>query len=269
VNALWFAQKVGIGVRETAGAPVLLSNQFTGRIAKTGMEFSAPRVSFKNASLIAAPLDWSQVLASGNVIFAPAVMGDKYDAKPYVSRCVKYVTHIRNTVHGLSDFFDVGPQLAALRNEVLVWINDEKRRQAGLKCHTTPFIPPRRYCAFYFTTPGDWPDRTTLLVMDTAYPGRATTLFRDIGSTNIDTKYRHAGAREAINEITLDEWLARKRCRGWKSSWQDHRATDRVIRVQAPSHRYSERQENRWVYVQRRLVYSVGVNPTRTKVRVL
>jgi hypothetical protein len=58
------------------------------------MEFCAPRAGFKDASLAAAPSDWSQVLASGNVIFAPAVMGDEDDAKPCVSRCVKYVADI-------------------------------------------------------------------------------------------------------------------------------------------------------------------------------
>jgi hypothetical protein len=52
--------------------------------------------------------------------------------------CLKCVAHIRNIVYGLGGFFAVGPQLAAVGNEIVVWINDEKRAQLGLECHTAP-----------------------------------------------------------------------------------------------------------------------------------
>ena len=76
-----------------------------------------------------------------------------------------------------------------MNNEVFLWINEGKRRQVELECHTTAFIRLLIYSARR---------GTPLSVMDTACRRRATTSFGDTPARIFNTKHRYAGCTRGL-----------------------------------------------------------------------
>src|SRR6266498_499102 len=101
-------------------------------VARLGLEFgtnlATPSAVFEGLACPRSLLDGRNILPSFVVAGPVATMQRIQHANACLSRSIQNLLHVRNTVVRLDDSLDATPELAALRNEVVVGIDHQECR---------------------------------------------------------------------------------------------------------------------------------------------
>ena len=123
VDAVLLELQVLVGVGEATGTPVFLCDNLTWRRREFGTALATPCAVFEALVLPRASLNRRDVLPCFVVACTISMMHGIEDAKLHRARGIQDLQHVGNAVVCFSDSFDVGPDLAALGNEVVVGID--------------------------------------------------------------------------------------------------------------------------------------------------
>src|SRR5262245_38927374 len=114
------------GVGEAARAPMLCGDDLARLGLEPWVELATPGAVFEALILPRPLLDWCNILPGFIVARTVSMMHGIEDPDPCLPCGIQDLQHVRYTVVGLSNGFDSWPDLAAFRNEIIVWIDDEK-----------------------------------------------------------------------------------------------------------------------------------------------
>src|SRR5262249_42334535 len=123
MDAVLLELQIEVGVGEAAGAPVLLSYNFTTLWCELGAELAAPCAEFEALVFPCALLNGRNVFPRLVVARAVAMMHGIEDSELRLARGMEDFQHVRNAVIRFGNGLDAGPDLAALGNEVVVGID--------------------------------------------------------------------------------------------------------------------------------------------------
>src|SRR5262249_35053602 len=126
MDAVLLELQVKVGVGEAAGAPMLRGNDLTRLRDELGAELAAPSAIFEALPLPSCLLNWRNVFPRLIVARTVAVMHGVEDPKFRLARGIQDLQHVWNAVVRFGDGFDAWPDLAALGNEIVVWIDYQK-----------------------------------------------------------------------------------------------------------------------------------------------
>src|SRR5262249_35365128 len=110
---------------------MLLGDDVTRFRLKGRMKFSTPCAVRENLAPCSASLNGCDIFPGRIVPFTPTVMRRDEDPNSDSTRRLKHFDHIRDALHSLGSFFGEFPKLAALGDEVVIRIDDEKRGDGG------------------------------------------------------------------------------------------------------------------------------------------
>src|ERR1700748_3585055 len=104
--------KIQIGIREAAGAPVFLGNDFARQWRKFVTKGTAPRTGCKEMSLVTPRLNRCDVLPRVAFILkslVPVMRGEEHRYARGAS-CLESCKHVRYAVNGFRNFLNERPE---------------------------------------------------------------------------------------------------------------------------------------------------------------
>src|SRR5215469_9091560 len=145
MNAMLLKLQIQVGVGKSAGTPVFLSDNFAWLRREFGADLATPGAVFEGLSQPSCLLDRCNVLPAFIVAWTVSVMQRIKNTNPRLPGSSHDIQHVRNAVICFCDILDAIPYFASLGNEIVVWIDDDKRRVLFFKvplCHALRG-PPR------------------------------------------------------------------------------------------------------------------------------
>src|SRR5262249_41558399 len=119
MDAVLLELQVQVGVGEATGTPVFLRDNLTWRRHEFGTELATPCAAFEGLVLPRGALNRRHVGPRFVVARTISMMHGIEDAKLRRARGVKNLQHVGNAAVCFSHRLDAGPDLAALRNEIV------------------------------------------------------------------------------------------------------------------------------------------------------
>ncbi len=142
VNAVFFELQIQIGVGETAGTPMLRDHDVGGAGFEFWPDLTAPCAEFEGLSIPGCLLDWRHILPCFVVAGAISPMEriEHSDSRPPSS--VENLHHVGNTLVRFGDALQTVPHLAALGDQIVVGIDDDKCGDLLFVCQLCLFFSP-------------------------------------------------------------------------------------------------------------------------------
>src|SRR5215467_850409 len=151
MDAVFFELQVQIRVSETAGAPMLLDDNFAWHRRELSPELATPSAILKCFVRPRCLLNGRNVLPSLVIAWTVSMMHCKENPQLRLPRGIKDLLHVRNAVVRFGNSFDAGPDLAAFGNEVVVRVDHQQRGDALVVWRGIHGVPS--YCRWTLTTP--------------------------------------------------------------------------------------------------------------------
>src|SRR5690348_16250833 len=126
LDAVLLELQIQIGAGETTGAPMLLGDDLARLRCEFAANLSAPGAVFESLVRPSCFLDGRNVFPCLVVALAVAMVQGIEDAKLRPPRSVQDLQHMRNTSVCFGDRLQTVPDFAALRNEIVVGVNDDE-----------------------------------------------------------------------------------------------------------------------------------------------
>src|SRR5215469_13145747 len=131
-DAVLLEQEVQVGVGEAALPPVFLGDDITGLRLEVGVEFATPGVPGEVVVLFLVALAGGEVVPGLVVTWLPPVVRDEHHPYAGLAGGGDHGAQVVQQTNLLRDGLHFRPGLAALGDEVVVGINKQNRRAAGV-----------------------------------------------------------------------------------------------------------------------------------------
>src|SRR5262245_2358265 len=144
MNAVLLDLQIEVSVGKAAGAPVLLRNDFSRSRCELVAKGPAPGAVGVDLRARAGLLDRGPKFPCLVVARAPAMVRREEDPGAGVTSRLQDPDHVRYKPIRFHDLANSGPQLSAIRDEVVVRIDDQKPRLVQSKGHIGHGFSPLR-----------------------------------------------------------------------------------------------------------------------------
>src|SRR5262245_970711 len=134
MDAVLLELQIQICVGEAAGTPMLCGDNLAWLGRELGADLTAPRAVFEALVHPRRFLNRGNVLPSLIVARTVSMMHDIEDEKLRIPRGIQNLQHMRNTVVRFCNGPNTSPQLASLRDEVVVRIDHQKSSDFFVVC---------------------------------------------------------------------------------------------------------------------------------------
>ncbi|BCO50046.1 hypothetical protein MINTM003_04870 [Mycobacterium paraintracellulare] len=135
LDAVALELQIQIGVGETAGTPVLVSDDVTGLRFEPGTDLAAPGAVFERLARPGGPLHRRDVLPRFVVARPVTAMQGIKDAEVRAARRVEHLLHVGDAAIAFDDAFQPVPHLPVRGNEVVVGVDHQEPGRRLVVCH--------------------------------------------------------------------------------------------------------------------------------------